>query len=215
MKQLVIGLLCCANMLSCCSRYSGARPDKQMVYDTIFVSYQEGLYEASAAITCKQMKDWSADEDVAEIVVIDKDDYDAICSYLSETSGKGTVREGCEARLYVQVSTYEMCVGDLGCGCDVDDNTLPTDKYALYLIRSLSGYYNYLDSLDLQYDNLINEFGIPTNYQKRIYPKLVVKGPTDEFGACEIWEYVQDEKGEYVDEYEYDDYRKVALVRGQ
>ncbi len=215
MKQLLIALLCCAYILSCSPQRHGERQKKESFYDTIFVSYQEGIYETSAATTCNQMKEWSVDEDVSEIVVIDKDSYDAICSYLTTVNDNGTTREGCEARLYVQVSAYEMCIGDLGCACDVNDNGIPTDNYALYLIRSLSGYYNYLDSLDLQHDILINEFGIPSNYQKRIYPKLAVKGSPDEYGAREIVELVKDKKGEYVEESDYDDFRKVALVREQ
>ena len=215
MKQLLIALLCCAYILSCSPQRHGERQKKESFYDTIFVSYQEGIYETSAATTCSQMKEWSVDEDVSEVFVIDKDSYDAICSYLTTVNDNNTTREGCEARLYVQVSAYEMCIGDLGCACDVNDNGIPTDNYALYLIRSLSGYYNYLDSLDLQHDILINEFGIPSNYQKRIYPKLAVKGSPDEYGAREIVELVKDKKGEYVEESDYDDFRKVALVREQ
>ena len=79
-----------------------------------------------------------------------------------------------------------------GCACDINDNDIPIDDYALYLIRSLSGFYNYLDSLDLQFDRLIEEFGMPSCYQ-------------DKTVKYANWD----------DESFLDEYRKVALVREQ
>ena len=161
------------------------------------------------------MKEVAQEHDISEVIVIDKESYDTIYSYMSaiNVSDKRKDSYYCEARIFVQVSGYEMCIGTPLCGCDANGNDAPTDNYVFYLIRSLSGYYNYLDSLDLQFDPLINEFGIPSNYQKRIFPKIVIMGSPDEYGECEMVEFVLNEKGEYVEESEYDDFRKVALVK--
>lgn len=186
----IILFLYCVCIISCHSRQVEKTQEGRDSNDTIFVSYQEGIYETSAPTTCKEMKEWSEDEEVSEVITINKEYYDAICSYLIENANKENDDMTCEARLYVQISEHEMCIGDLGCACDINDKDIPANKYILYLIRSLSGYYNYFYSLDLQYDRLIKEYGMPVNYEDRTVKHI-------------NWE----------DEENYNDFRKVALVR--
>ena len=181
-------LLC---MFSCHSRNIEGMHEDNDSYDTIYVYYHKGIYETSTRTPCNEMKEWSEDEDVSEVIAIDKDDYGLIYSYLSEYSNKGNVFTACEARIYVRASEYEICIDDcLICACDTNEKEIPVDDHALYLIRSLSGYYNYFYSLDLQYDRLIKEYGMPVNYEDRTVKHI-------------NWE----------DEENYNDFRKVALVR--
>ena len=193
MKTLncIIPLLCCLCILSCHSRQIEEKQEKNETFDTIFVSYKEGIYETSARTPCNLMKEWSVDEEVSEVVVIAKEHYDAIFSYLSENSNKGNDSTACEARIYVQAANNEICFDDvIDCACDINEKSVPVNDYILYLIRSLSGYYNYLDSIDLKLDRLIGEYGVPSNYINRVH-------------KFTNWE----------DEYNYDGYRKVALIR--
>ena len=73
------------------------------------------------------MKEWSEDEEVSEVITINKEYYDAICSYLIENANKENDDMTCEARLYVQISEHEMCIGDLGCACDINDKDIPAN----------------------------------------------------------------------------------------
>lgn len=187
----ILPLFCFLFLFSCHSKNIEGTQEEKDSYDTIFVYYHKGFYETSTRTPCSEMKELFEDEVVSETIAIDKDDYDLIYSYLSECSNKGTELTPCEASIYVRASAYDLCIdGCIICACDTNEKEIPVDNRALYLIRSLSGYYNYLDSLDLQFDRLIEEYGMPSNYEKR------TSKPID-------WD----------DEEEYDDYRKVALVR--
>ena len=189
----VFMFFCCLSLLSCHSRQTGEQTGKADSFDTIYVTYHKGVYETSTSTPCKHVKKWAEKKSVSEVVAISQEDFDIIFSYLSENSNKGDTSMSCEARMYVQVSEYEMCIDDwIGCACDINDNDIPTDEYALYLIRSLSGFYNYLDSLDLQFERLIEKYGMPSNYQDK----------TVKFAN---WD----------DESILDEVRKVALVREQ
>ena len=187
----VVPFLCCLCMLSCHSRQNRVQQETAESFDTIYVSYHKGVYETSVRTPCSLVKKWSESEDVSEVIVIDKRDYDAIFSYLSENADKGNDSTTCEARIYVQAAENEICINDvIVCACDVNEKDIPANDYALYLIRSLSGYYNYLDSLDLQFDRLIEKFGMPSCYQNKTIKDI-------------NWD----------DDAYYDDFRKVALVR--
>ena len=176
-------------MVSC--SHQPKQTEKVDSFDTIFVTYHKGVYETSAPTPCSRVKERAEKEEVSEVIAISQEHYDLIFAYLSENSNKGDTSKSCEARMYVQVSEYEMCIDDrIGCACDINDNDIPIDDYALYLIRSLSGFYNYLDSLDLQFDRLIEEFGMPSCYQ-------------DQTVKYANWD----------DESFLDEDRKVALVR--
>jgi len=189
----VIPLLCCLCMLSCHSRQNGVQQEKTDSFDTIYVSYHKGVYETSVRTPCSFVKKWSENEDISEVVFIDKRDYDAIYSYLTENANKGNDSTTCEARIYVRAAENEICIDDvIVCACDVNEKDIPANDYALYLIRSLSGYYNYLDSLDLQFDRLIEEFGLPSCYQNK---------------------NIKD--ANWDDDAFYDEFIKVALVRGK
>lgn len=181
----------CLACTTACNQFRSIVRNKSVSYlcDTIYVSYREGLYETSAPTKCSDIKKYSNEHTITEVITIEKKDFDIIYSFLSERQNKGSFSFPCEARLFVRTTTCEMCIGDLGCACDMDDNSIPVSDYALFLIKSLSGYYNFLDSVDLQYDRLINEFGIPANYKRN---KAL---PLDD-----------------EDFFDYDDFRKVALV---
>ena len=206
MKQTIILILCSICLLSCNKRYPrGRQGDVKAAYDTIFVFYHEGTYETSCAVRCQDVKEGALESDISEVIVIDKESYDYIFSFLAgiNAAEKRTEFDFCESRVHVQVSEYEMCIGDMaGCGCNIYDNGIQTNDSALYLVLSLSGYYNYLDSLDLQFDYFINKYGIPSTYKKHEYKKPVVL-PANEYGECEIIGF------------DDEDSRKVALVRNE
>ena len=109
----VVPFLCCLCMLSCHSRQNRVQQETAESFDTIYVSYQKGVYETSVRTPCSLVKKWSESEDVSEVIVIDKRDYDAIFSYLSENANKGNDSTTCEARIYVQAAENEICIDDV------------------------------------------------------------------------------------------------------
>lgn len=139
--------------------------------EKVTVTYYTGIRETNIRITCNNIKEKSCNHKVDTVINITSEEFDKIQRAIRLYQNK---KADCDARLYINTDTLEMCLGslsaDLICGFDNEDIGLDI-LHIFYQIKCRSGYYNYIPKDDLEYDYYIEKFGIPKNY-KYIYDNV-------------------------------------------
>lgn len=74
-------------------------------------------------------------------------------------------RSDCDARMYVKSDAYEYCINVDNLVCNNSDSTSKDDLETIYLLKCITGYYNYFSRDKLYNDLAIKRFGIPKNYK--------------------------------------------------
>lgn len=131
--------------------------------DTIFVMYHTYIYETSIAEKCRDLSEFAKSLDIFQTISLEQDTFDSIESFINRHKEKAN-NNYCEARIHVQMGEVEFCLGDMDCICDIDDNDINASTWYNYLIKWKSGYYNSLDKDNLQWNPLIEYYGIPKDY---------------------------------------------------
>lgn len=172
-KKVVLQVFTCAILMGCTSYCP----------DTIVVYYLHGFVDTSISKTCLEMKKMAMNDESSRFVR-----YDTICITHSDflklrnyVSNPKLVPEkiknvgGLDSRIVVVYDTlavsFETTTNQYG------ENSRNEIVYAnneiVYLLKSLSGYYNYFDKEDLlQFFPEIKEFGIPKTYKRVRYPAV-------------------------------------------
>ena len=189
-------------LLSCINKNGKASYCDEEINDTIFVTYAPYLFESSVMTSCRELAE-DAKCDSVQLVVkeISLVDYDLIADFIKNVDYNGE-DSACEARVHIKMGDRELCISDfICCACNLDDKGIDTsnDEYAIYKLKQLSGYYNCFDSLDIQYDELIQKYGIPKDYRYE-NKKVLTKGGPDSFDDLDEFEL------------NFEEIRRVAIV---
>jgi hypothetical protein len=140
--------------------------------DSITVCYLHGMVETPIRITCESMKESAKQEAYDDTITISANDFEKIKESLKNHKIKKSPYS-CDARIIVTTDSFSVCMGDIRCACDLNDNNISIGEEASYLIKWKSGYYNYFeDKNDLMYDEGIKIYGIPKDYKFVGYSRL-------------------------------------------
>ncbi len=153
---LVVSMLY-ISLFSCTS----ASTNKKCAEDTIFVSYFIPEIENSVRITCNMMSDNSRKLKTEDIIYLDDDVFNNIQEILILNAETRLDKE-CDSRLIIESDSLKMCVGN--CSSDISSKINFSIDSIVYFVKCKSNYYNFKKTEDLACDNLIQKFGIPSDY---------------------------------------------------
>lgn len=147
------------SLFSCTS----ASTNKKCAEDTIFVSYFIPEIENSVRITCNMMSDYSRKLKTEDIIYLDDDDFKNIQKILILNAETRLDKE-CDTRLIIESDSLKMCIGNFISSSDISSKINFAIDSIVYFIKCKSDYYNFKKSEYLACDNLIQKFGIPSDY---------------------------------------------------
>ena len=98
------------------------------------------------------------------IISIEKNKFTTIKKALKEA--KVQKNQGlCNASIYVKTDSTEICLCDMNRAYNRKDEQIALDLYTIYLIKSESGFYNYVHESLLDTYEEIRKYGIPANHK--------------------------------------------------
>lgn len=174
MKKYILQALICIFFTGCISNCP----------DTITVYYLHGFVDTNISKKCSEMKEMAMNDEISPYVK-----YDTICithadfvrlkNYVTNQKviSDSTIKIcSIDSRIVAVYDTLAVSFGDTRnlYGSNQNGEFVCATNEIVYLIKSLSGYYNYFDKEDLlSFFPEIKHFGIPKTY-KRIKPPKVV-----------------------------------------
>ena len=134
------------------------------IYDnTITVAYLTGNINTSVPYEFACLKQ-SQMNIKADTIIIDSADFKSIYRFLSKSHYTELKNKNCDARIYVSCKNKEVCLGLIDCMVDRRNKVFEQDLKSAYLIKWKSGYFNYYQKEDLEFDATIRLYGIPSDY---------------------------------------------------
>lgn len=133
--------------------------------ETILVIYLTGDVETSSRIPCKRMGlNTYYESIVADTVQISHNDFSMINNLLKNQK-TSNIESSCDSRIYLKKDSVELCIGNNNCVSNIDNKSIDMDIKTVYLIKCISGYYNFFSKEQLLCDEGIIKYGIPKNYK--------------------------------------------------
>ena len=160
MKTTVIPILLLL-LLSCSNMHKSI--ESRLVSDTIYVSYYPYTFISNISNPCSIMAEESDKKESDSIIYIPQENFDRIKHLFNKNKSIAT-NNGCDSRILVKYGNDVICMGTDSCLCDINDTNIGIDLDVMYMIKWKSGYYNFIDSTELIYDDAIEKYGFPDDY---------------------------------------------------
>lgn len=175
MKRNILHALICILLIGCTSNNS----------DTIIVYYLQSLIDTSIPKSCSVMKKSAMSDRISpfiryDTICIQHSDFVKLKEFISNQNiVHDTINRFCiDSRIVAVYDTLAVSFGETEnmYGLNQNDKIVYANNEIIYLLKSLSGYYNHFDKEDLlSFFPEIKEFGIPKTYKRAEYPKMTIK----------------------------------------
>lgn len=159
-KKTVIPILLIL-LLSCSNMHKSI--ESRHISDTIYVSYYPYTFTSNISNPCSTMAEESDKKESDSIIYITQENFDRI-KHLFNKNKSTTTKNGCDSRILVKYGNDVICMGTDSCLCAINDTNIGIDLDVMYMIKWKSGYYNYFDRTELIYDDAIEKYGFPDDY---------------------------------------------------
>jgi len=152
--------------------------------DVIIVYYKHGFVDTSTSIPCSKMRESALNEKKRDYIHFDTvyvthPDFAKIKNYISNMqvvpSDDKTEIPGIDSRIVAVYDTLAVSFGEnfAEYGANSNNQLVYSNNEIVYLLKSLSGYYNYFDDAELLvFFPEIKEYGIPATYKHVMYPDI-------------------------------------------
>lgn len=131
---------------------------------TISLFYLTGKIETVSKLTCDYFyNNAEIKKESADTIIISLKDFKRIDFFLNNSKLMNK-KSDCDIRMMLKFENNKICIGELNCTNNNYGQTLQTDLSNIYLIKKLSGYFNYFSEEELQNDETIKRYGVPDNY---------------------------------------------------
>ena len=131
---------------------------------TISLFYLTGNIETVSKLSCDYFyNNTEIKNESADTIIISLKDFKRIENF-SNNSKLITKNSECDVRMILQLENNQICIGESSCITNIYDKKIQTDLSNIYLIKKLSGYFNYFSEEELKNDETIKKYGIPNNY---------------------------------------------------
>lgn len=162
MKTFLLFLISSIMLASCAT--DSTKTSWTEASDSIVVTFKPGLWESSAATPCNIVFDKIEKTDVDTVIKLPTDEFKKIKTALTTAKKKGG-ENVCDAILQVKTDTFRTCICSFNRAYNIDNEEIYINEEVIYLLKSRSGYYNYIEKDMLRYDRGIKKFGIPKDYK--------------------------------------------------
>lgn len=152
MKRTIIRALLLFMSLFLCSCVTNTKKD------FVKVTFLTGPVETTVPFDVNSFK--VVDKSDCDTIIIPEKHFSTIKRVLVE-HGRDFKTMSCDERIYVLYDTIEVCFGDFNCPMYNNEHL----DSVVYLIKSLSSYYNYFSIEELKEDPYIDKYGIPDTYK--------------------------------------------------
>ena len=165
--KIYILLLLFAGIISC--RQNSSTTEH---FDILFIP---GFKETYIQVNCQTLiDDWATHTSRPDTNIIDHNSFELIKRFMTKNHQNDTSK-ACNSRLLIRLDSISLCIGTDTCVSNLKGHIINRDMRVLYLIKCISGYYNYIQVEDLKNLPEIKIFGIPKNYRFNRTPPNVPK----------------------------------------
>lgn len=152
--------------------------------DTIIVYYMNGFVDTNINIPCSERKQVAVSDKYSETteydcIVINHNDFIKIKNYLQNMrlvpQEIKTEISDIDSRITVVYDSLAVSFGETYTkyGADANNKLVYGNEEVIYIIKSLSRYYNYFTKSELQmWFPEIKKYGIPSTYKHVVYEKF-------------------------------------------
>jgi len=157
-------------LLFACSCHNGGQKGCAISTDTIFVYYYVTDVETSIRMTIEELSCHAEKSRPEEVISIDDGEYELIKKMILACH-KDSTNQKYDARIYLKVDTFEMCLPYYEKVISKKDVTYKYLK-SIYLLKWRSGFYNSIQESEFKYFQLLKKYGIPQDYHFISYNSL-------------------------------------------
>ena len=160
MKNITILILSIILFNSSCKKESKMNSPK-----AISLFYFTGSIDAINGLSCDYMhNNIEIKKELADTIAISNNDFNRIKNFLNKNE---LITQGsrCDVRMILEFESNQICIGEFNCITNINEDYIESDLSNIYLIKYLSGYFNYFTKEQLIYDETIKKYGIPNNYK--------------------------------------------------
>ena len=134
-------------------------------YPYITVFYYPGHFEPSLPFTYSKLEEAAKNSIVTDTIDIKPSLYQSIEDNMKRITVLSTDAQCLDTRMLIQLDSICVCVSCFNDVVSSDSTQVSFSPETIYEIKTVTGYYNTFDIQELQYDSLIQQYGIPNNYQ--------------------------------------------------
>lgn len=167
MKRTILQIFICIIITGCTSYHP----------ETITVYYLHGFVDTNISVKCSEMRELAISGRKSDLVRFDTisiahTDFLKLREYIHNSKvAPGSVKQkaGIDSRIVAVYDTLAVSFETtyVEYGANSRNEIVYTNNDIIYLLKSLSGYYNYFDKEDLlMFFPEIKEFGIPKAYKR-------------------------------------------------
>lgn len=172
-KHIVILSCFIVAFVSCSTTKSDDCP-----YITVF--YYSGHFEPSLPLTYSKLVEAEKNSIITDTIVIRPSLYHSIKDNMRSTTVLSTDAKWLDTRVLIQLDSICVCISIFNDVVSSDSTQVSFSSKDIYEIKKATGYYNTFNIQELQFDSLIQQYGIPDNYQisnedVKSYRKIIVK----------------------------------------
>jgi hypothetical protein len=144
------------------------RNESNLSNRTVEIIYLKGSFDTFTSLKCGSLHK-SKSIPIKDTILYDEKLIGRIINQVRKLNTIQNIANPCDTRIQCRITESNgdsllLCIGEFNC-LFLDGKSVESNDSLVYLIKKMSGYYNYFTKESLIYFREIKKFGIPSDYK--------------------------------------------------